>query len=126
MYAQGRVRNMAEGLLDALRGFDKVAPRMADHMPPLSHYDEFAAILRLFSEAGCAGCRAGGAPLPFCAARTCWREQGVDFCFECSEYPCGRNNYPVNLGQGWRRRNDRMSEVGIEQFFKESLEETRY
>jgi len=39
----------------------------------------------------------GGSQLPFCAARNRFKEKGVDFCFRCEEYPCGRNQYPPNL-----------------------------
>jgi hypothetical protein len=126
MCAQGRVRSLAGGLAETLDGFENMAPRVADHAPCLGQYDRFLEVLRFFAEAGCAGCRAGGPELPFCAARTCFREQGVDFCFECAEYPCGRNAYPENMVQRWRACNDRMREVGVEEFYRESLEKPRY
>jgi Protein of unknown function (DUF3795) len=125
-YDRGRVKRLATDLGTALEGFEKMAPRVADRLPALQEYDKFSEILRLFGSADCTGCRAGGSPLPFCSARTCHKEQGVDFCFQCSEYPCERNQYPENLVQRWRAHNDRMREVGVEQYYRESLEKPRY
>jgi hypothetical protein len=126
MYAKGRVRNLADGLTKALTGFENMAPRVADRFPALSAYGEFRAVLDLLAGASCAGCREGGSVLPFCAARRCFKEQGVDFCFQCAEYPCDRNDYPQNLNQRWRACNDRMREVGVERYYLESLDRPRY
>jgi hypothetical protein len=126
MCSQGRVKNLAAGLAQALEGFENMAPKVADRVPCLGEYDRFAEVLALFAGAGCTGCRDGGQPLPFCAARTCFKEQGVDFCFQCDEYPCERNTFPENLAWRWREYNDRMREVGLEQFYRESLAKPRY
>jgi hypothetical protein len=126
MYAGGRVKNLATGLAEALQGFENMAPRVADRLPVLREYDRFIEVLKLFTKAECAGCRSGGPQLPFCAARTCFREQAVDFCFQCEEYPCERNAFPENMAQRWRSSNDRMREAGVEEFYTESLERPRY
>jgi hypothetical protein len=126
MYAEGRVKKLATGLAKALEGFENMAPRVADRFPPLRDYDRFVEILGLFGGATCAGCRRGGSTLPFCSARTCFKEQGVDFCFHCEEYPCERNAYPENMDRRWRSYNDRMREVGVEEYYRESLERPRY
>lgn len=125
-YKDGRVRRAATDLGEALAGFENMAPRVADRLPALKEYGRFAEILDLFTQADCAGCRAAGCPLPFCAARTCYREQGVDFCFQCADYPCDRNQYPENMSERWRAYNDRMREVGAEQYYQESLDKPRY
>ena len=126
MCGWGRVKDLAAGLAKALAGFENMAPRVADRFPVLRGYEGFAGVLELFAGAACAGCRHGGSALPFCAARTCFKEQGVDFCFQCAEYPCTRNSYPENLMQRWRAKNDRMLEVGVKQYYQESLERPRY
>ncbi len=126
MYAHGRIRDHATGLAEALTGFENIAARVADRVPALREYHQFTEILGFFTGAGCAGCRAGGAQLPLCAARTCFREKGVDFCFQCDEYPCERNAFPENLASRWRHHNDRMREIGVEGFYKESVERPRY
>lgn len=125
MYADGRVQRLAVALAKALEGFEHMAPRVADRFPVLAEYDHFFETLELFGGASCAGCRKGGSTLPFCAARICFREQGVDFCAQCAEYPCERNAYPQNMVERWRSHNDRIRTVGVEQFYRESLERPR-
>jgi len=126
MYVGGRVKNLAVGLAKALEGFELMAPRVADRFPVLGDYDHFLATLDFFSGPTCTGCRNGGSALPFCSARSCFREQEVDFCAQCAEYPCKRNSYPENLPERWRSCNDRIREVGVERFYRESLERPRY
>lgn len=125
-YEKGRIREHATALVEALNGFEKMAAKVADRMPALRDYESFAEILKLLADAKCPGCRAGEVELPFCAARTCFREQGVDFCFQCEEYPCERNDFPENLARRWRECNDRMREIGVEEYYRESLERPRY
>lgn len=126
MCADGVIQRSATELSAALEGFEKMAPRMAAHAPALTGYRRFADVLDLFAGAGCTGCRAGGSNLPFCAARRCFKEQGVDFCFQCDEYPCTRNDYPESFEERWRAGNDRMREVGVEEYYRETLRKPRY
>ena len=126
MCADGVVQRAAADLSEAVRGFEGMAARMADRVPALAAYDRFKDVLDLFAEAGCTGCRAGGSTLTFCAARSCFKEQGVDYCFQCVLYPCDRNDYPEMFAARWRAANDRMREVGVEQFYVESLQKSRY
>jgi hypothetical protein len=126
MCADGVVQRAASELSVALEGFDKMAARMADHAPGLAGYEKFQQILGLLTEATCTGCRAGGSTLPFCAARTCFRDHEVDYCFQCEEYPCSYNDYPEQLERRWLAANDRMREVGVEQYYEESLSKPRY
>jgi len=125
-FIEGEARHSALKLKEALTGFEKMAPRVADKVPALAHYQEFLAVLDFLSTVDCVGCRAGGSTLPFCAARTCFREKGVDFCFQCDEYPCQRNQFPANLAERWRAYNDRMKAVGVEAFHEEQLKKPRY
>jgi hypothetical protein len=123
----GDIVRLARGLKARLLGFETMAARVADHNPVLSEYSGFAAVLDFLGCGDCPGCRAGGTvPMPFCAAHDCYREKGVDFCFQCDEYPCERNNYPENLRQRWRSYNDRMREVGAVAYYLESLDKPRY
>jgi hypothetical protein len=125
-YEKGRIKGLATDLAAALEGFANMAAASADRVPALRDYDRFAEILGFFSGADCKGCRASGCPLPFCAARDCFREKAVDFCFQCDEYPCERNQYPEMMVRRWRAINDRMAEVGPEEYYRESLENPRY
>jgi len=125
-YDKGTVKRLATELGAALEGFERMAARSVDRVPALKDYDRFAEILGFFRGSDCPGCREQGCPLPICAARDCYREKGVDFCFQCDEYPCERNQYPQIMVERWRAVNDRMREVGPEQYYRESLEKPRY
>lgn len=124
--AHGRVKSLATELRAALQGFERMAPGMSEHAPALAGYDRFAEVLDSFAQAPCPGCRSGGAPLPFCTAPACIKERGVDYCFQCSDYPCEHNAYPEELARRWRLQNDRMREVGVESYYRESLQKPRY
>ena len=50
----------------------------------------------------------------------------MDYCFQCDEYPCSRTDYPENFDKRWRAINDRMREVGVEDYYRESLQTPRY
>ncbi|MCL5735907.1 MAG: DUF3795 domain-containing protein [Actinobacteria bacterium] len=125
-YEEGTVRRLAVDLSKALEGFGAMASKVSDRISCLSGYPEFAEVLSFLAGVSCAGCREGGSALPFCATRTCHREMGVEFCFQCAEYPCERNQYPENLRTRWRAINDRMRDVGPEEYYRESLSRPRY
>ena len=125
-YEKGRVKRLAAELAESLKGFENMAPKVTERAPVLEEYGAFVEILGFFTQAECAGCRAGGCLLAYCAARVCHQEKGVDYCFQCREYPCDRNSYPEIFERRWRDNNDRMREVGLEQFYLESLERPRY
>lgn len=125
-YAHGEVKELSGRLGGALQGFDKIAAMVKDWLPVMNGYPQFAQVLEFYQQASCKGCRAGGFEPPFCAARTCFREKGVDFCSQCDEYPCGKNQYPEDLAAQWRANNDRMKEVGVEAFYGEQKLKPRY
>ena len=126
-YGEGAIKRSSVELAGALDGFEKYAPAVARTMAPaMADYDKFAAILELFAGAECSGCRETAPPLPFCSARTCFKEKDVDFCFQCDEYPCARNSFPESLDRRWRLYNDRMKEVGVEAFYEEVSQKPRW
>jgi hypothetical protein len=49
----------------------------------------------------------------------------VDFCFQCPDYP-GEKGLSGPLGERWKKRNDRMREIGIEAFYEEQAGQPRY
>jgi hypothetical protein len=125
-YESGTVRRLATELGAALEGFAAMAARSVDRVPVLSEYGRFVEILDFFRNSDCPGCRRQGCPLPFCAARDCYREKSVDFCFQCDEYPCERNQYPPMMVDRWLAVNDRMRDVGPVHYYQESLAKPRY
>ncbi|GBF31967.1 hypothetical protein DCCM_0157 [Desulfocucumis palustris] len=125
-FAGGEIKKLSEQLIEALGDFQSVADKLSSFMPVMQNYRQFREMLDFFTLAGCAGCRSGKAQFPLCAAKSCFKEKGVDFCFQCDEYPCGRNRYDAPLHERWRRINDRMKEVGVEVYYEEQKKRPRY
>ena len=79
------------------------------------------------STADCTGCRQGSTTcLPTCTIRTCFKEKGVDFCGECTDFPCERSPFPGQFKQRWIEMNQRIREVGAEHHYEEQLKKSRY
>lgn len=125
-YAGGEIRDLAATLLDRLGNFDRVARRLSGVVPAFQEYPRFHEVLTVMAGASCLGCRAGGGHFPPCAAKSCFREKGVDFCFQCDEYPCQRNGFDKGLLRRWRQMNDRMREIGVEAYYREQKKIPRY
>jgi hypothetical protein len=126
-FGKGDVKTNAAELRRALADYEKVVPAHAKSIAPvLGDYDRFKAVLEHFAGGECVGCRNGAPCFEFCAARTCHKEKGVDFCFQCAEFPCDKNHYPGSLDRRWREFGARMKKVGVERFYEESLSRPRY
>jgi hypothetical protein len=57
---------------------------------------------------------------------TCYQEKGVDFCFQCLEFPCDRTNFDPHLHRRWVAMNRRMKEVGPVGYYVETRDVPRY
>ncbi len=126
-FGSGRTREYAEGLRREMEGFEKVAPMLAQGPAPVMRdYEAFKAVLDHLAEGNCVGCRKGQVCFESCVALSCCREKGVDFCFQCDQFPCDRNHYPESLDRRWRVWGARMREVGVDRFYEESLAKPRY
>jgi hypothetical protein len=125
-YDQGEIKELSEKMLELLSGYARVAGMKADQQPVFKHYKQFEDILKALSLATCAGCREINNSCPVkCTAKRCHKEKGVDFCFECSEYPC-ENPIFAPLKERWRNNNDRMKKIGVTEFYCEQAKLPRY
>ncbi len=102
------------------------------------YLDEFASFykeLEKYTDSKCPGCR--NKPIPGfgciegCVVPECVKEQGVDYCAECSEFPCEKaTNFfaTINkvIGRDWENGNKRIKEVGIEKYFNEKKNISHY
>jgi len=52
--------------------------------------------------------------------------KGVDFCFQCDEFPCEKTNFDPDLKRRWFQMNTRMKEIGVEAYFEETKDLPRY
>lgn len=122
----GEIQMLSLKLRSALAGFEKKAPVFSKFVPPLADYDRFSAVLEFLTAGTCEGCRSGQCLTPGCSARDCHREKAVDFCFQCDEYPCTRNQFSPDLDAKWRRNCEAMREVGLEAYYQKSKIDPRY
>lgn len=125
-FENGEIKSTSIKLLDLLGGFGRIAKIRADFHPVFKGYPEFEAMLTLFSKGNCGGCRSANNDCPIdCPIKECYRTKKVDFCFQCSMYPCeaGMNSF---IGERWKRFNDRMKEIGIVGFYEEQRKLPRY
>ena len=54
------------------------------------------------------------------------KEKGLDFCFECQEFPCKEADFEPMLKAKWLHANERMKEIGVEAFFEENKDKSHY
>lgn len=125
-YESGEIRQLSLKLGQLLNNYGRVAKMKADNNHIFGNYQHFEEILASFSRASCSGCRGNNVLCPIeCRAKACHREKGVDFCFQCNEYPCGQQ-FTGPMRESWLRRNDRMKEIGAVEFYLEQKELPRY
>ena len=120
-FHDSEIKQLSIRLGELLDGFESGADYLANWFPQLRSYAQFKEVLDLFQQGKCHGCRYDICILP-CNAKDCFIEKGVDFCFQCDEYPCSR----PPLTRKWRRINDMMKELGIERYYERQLQIPRY
>lgn len=125
-YEQGEIKEHSVRLLELLGNYQRLAKMKEDAVPAFKQYKEFHEILAKFAGAGCSGCRGDHVLCPtLCSARTCHKENGVDYCFQCGRYPCDRQ-FSGRLRDRWLDINNRMREVGPEAYCEEQARLPRY
>lgn len=124
--SNGEIRELSSRLKERLGNFAPYAERFSIGTPVLRGYKEFHDILDFMSEGDCRGCRHGGCKFPGCNVLSCTSGKGIDFCYQCSEFPCERSGLQGGLKERWIRMNSRMKESGVEGYYKDSMNEPRY
>ena len=119
-YHRGVIVEAARGLLEYFERHGSLR-LIAEHTGAYD-YDEFLRGLRWIASRGepCRGCRRGGgwSWSPDCLVRDCVTEKGVDFCYQCEEFPCdGLQTGPLLA----RKRktieaNERIRAMGLERW----------
>jgi hypothetical protein len=125
----GPIEHYSQQLQNALGHFDVYAQRFTTLLnePVFAKYPEFKEMLAHFAEAGCEGCRKSSCQLfKACQVKDCYKEKNVDFCFQCDEFPCDHTGFDEHLQKRWVKMNERMKQVGVENFYQENLPGSRY
>jgi hypothetical protein len=122
----GIIHQHSQPLLHYLEGFDVFADKLSAFDPRLKKYAEFREVLELLGEGHCSGCRDGQAKLPGCGIAPCVQDKGVDFCYECSDFPCAKADFEPLLKDKWLKANERMNEIGPEAYLEETKSKSHY
>jgi hypothetical protein len=126
MAANGEIKAVSERLVKLLGSFDRYAERFSSFQGVFKNYPAFKELLEHFTRADCAGCRSGACRFPGCVVFPCTREKGVDFCFQCTEFPCNEVAFDPDLKRRWIEMNTRMKEIGVEAYYEETKDLPRY
>lgn len=125
-FADGDIKKHAKELKGLFHSFDGYAEKFSIFIPVFKNYPSFKELLDYFAQADCKGCRQGDGKYPNCGVASCYKQKGVDFCFECDEFPCEKTNFDPDLKQRWIKINNRMKEIGVEAYFEETKDLPRY
>ncbi|NFV13911.1 DUF3795 domain-containing protein [Clostridium sporogenes] len=125
-YENSKIVLLSKELSESLEGFENMAERIKDFLPTFKYYEQFSLILNHFSQGNCKGCRFSDKPICQCSINVCHKKKKVNFCFECSKYPCSPTTYNKSLTKVWRDNNDYMKKIGVDNFYISQKEKIRY
>jgi len=128
-FSEGEIVTHSKKLKELLGNFDIYAQRFSTIIdePKFLKYPDFIELLDYFSKENCKGCRQESCQLyRGCNVRNCHKKKGVDFCFQCKDFPCDRTGFDEHLRRRWIGINQRMNEVGVEKYYQETKDIPRY
>lgn len=128
-FTDGDISNYSNQLKESLGNFDVYAKRFVELLdePLFLKYPDFKEFLDHLSLGSCKGCRAEQCKLfKSCRVRACSEARNVDFCFQCNEYPCDKTGFDEHLYKRHININERMKEIGVEQYYDEVKRLSRY
>ncbi len=123
---QSPIATLAVRLREELGGFGARAAFFAALEPVFEKYQDFETVLDRLASGECSGCRTGKCLLGECRPQSCVKERGVNFCFECSSFPCQESGLEGGLKARWEKNNRMMREMGVEAYLVMTLEKPRY
>ena len=128
-YTKGPIKHHALELKNALGEFDIYAKRFVGLLdqPVFEKYPDFKELLSLFALDNCKGCRKQECKLfTGCQVKRCFKEKGVDFCYQCNDFPCEDTGFDENLKQRWLKINYTIREIGLDNYYEEIKDKSRY
>jgi len=128
-FVDGDIRNDSKRLKKSLGEFDIYAVRFVDliNEPIFKKYPDFKELLSYFSSVECNGCRKEKCKIfKDCKVRDCYETKGIDFCFQCSDFPCDNTGFDNHLHKRSVDINMRIKEIGVEEYYNEIKAKPRY
>ena len=128
-FVDGDIKNLSNRLKISLGDFDIYAQRFTKLINGniFKKYPDFKELLTYFASTDCNGCRNEKCKIfKDCKVRDCFEKKGVDFCFQCSEFPCDNTGFDEHLHKRSIDINIRMREIGVEKYYNEIKDKPRY
>ena len=128
-YDKGDIAYFSNKLKENLGDFDEYALRFKSLLKNdiFGNYPHFKEMLNYFAKGSCKGCREEQCKLfQQCGVRPCHQEKGVDFCFQCEEFPCENTNFDNHLIKRWVKINNKIIKIGIKKYYQEIKDTPRY
>lgn len=126
-YAGGPIQQLSLALGEELGdNFTAYAERFEGMNPVFKKYPAFREMLDFFGTGSCSGCWEKGCLFKDCKVTVCVREKGVDYCYQCDEFPCDRHGMPAGLAERWLANNKKMEEIGPAEWFYGCKDKPRY
>ena len=126
-FSGGPVQEAAQALIRALGpNFAPYAERFTAMNPVFADYPALARLLEFLGHGSCGGCRQSGCLLAHCGVHACVRDKGLNFCYECAEFPCANPGLPEGLRQRWQKNNERLRDEGPEAYYARIKDKPRY
>ena len=128
-FSEGDIGKQSYQLKESLGEFKVYAERFIDLIdePVFKKYTDFNELLTYLSKGNCSGCRKEKCKIfKDCKVRGCSEKKGVDFCFQCSDFPCNTTGFDEHLYKRSVDINLRIKDIGIEKYFNEIKDTPRY
>lgn len=136
-YKNGVISKCASTLCDYFEGYyDFNDVNIPDQYRSwLAEFKAFYDKLERYKKRPCVGCRnnpsSGSGCIEGCIIPTCIREHNIDFCGECSNFPCEKaSNFYKKINEiifsDWYNGNLRIKEIGVKQYFNEKKDVSHY
>jgi hypothetical protein len=128
-FVDGDISKNSNQLKESLGNFDVYAERFVDLIdePIFRKYPEFKDLLQYFSDVKCGGCRMEKCKIfKDCKVRDCSENKGVDFCFQCSDFPCDNTGFDKHLHERSVAINFEMRKNGVDWYYNEIKDKPRY
>lgn len=125
----GSIQILSKELQIALGDFDIYAERFTELLDEniFKEYSSFKKMLTHFAEGSCRGCREEQCKLfKQCGVRSCHQEKGVNYCYECKEFPCNNTNFDIHLQNRWIKINEQIKRIGLTKYYQKIKDLPRY
>jgi hypothetical protein len=128
-FVDGDIKKLSNQLKDSLGDFDVYASRFAELINGFifNKYSDFKELLLYFASVDCKGCRNEKCKIyKDCKVRDCFEKKEIDYCFQCSDFPCNNTGFDQHLQKRSVDINNRMRVIGVENYYNEIKDKPRY